>query len=459
VAVGAAVALHSHRPDIGQKHHRALPDLVVQAGRGQLLAGDRVGTAQGVQPIGGHLTDDSDAEAGTREGLARNDFLWQAELTAHRAHLVLEQQPQRLDEFELQVAGQPTDVVMALDVGGPAAAAGLDHVGVQRALHQVFNVGIAGAQRVSHGALERADELAADDLALALRVGHSGQRLEEPVLSVDSHQPGPGGRDEITLHLGTFAGAQQTVVDEHARQPVADGPLHQRCGHRGVNPAGQPADRPAVTDLVAHLFNQRIGDVRGRPCCADAGEFVQEPTQYLLAVRRMQHLWVVLHTRQPAAPILEGRDRSAGTGRHHVEPLRGGGDRVTVAHPHRLGGGQIGMELSPSHFQFSTAILAGPGVGNGAAQRLRHRLEPVADAEHRHPEVEQRGIQLRCAVGIHAGRTAGKHDGLRVLGLDLLDAGGVRDDLRIHSRLADPSRDQLRVLRAEVDHQDGAGRC
>ncbi len=409
--------------------------------------------------VGGHLADDPDAEAWAREGLARNDFLGQAELAAHRAHLVLEQQPQRLDEFELQVTGQPADVVVALDVRGARTAAGFDHVGIQRALHQELNLRPAVPHDVSHRTLERADELTADDLALALRVGHPGQRLEEPVRDVDRHQPGTGGRDEIPLHLGAFARAQQAMVDENARQPVADGPLHQRGGHRGVHPAGQPADRPAVTDLVAHLFDQRICDVRGRPPRADAGEFVQEPTQHLLTVRRMQHLGVVLHTRQPSSSILEGRDRGAGTGRHDVESLRGGGDRVAVAHPHRLGGGQIGMQLSPSHFQFGAAVLAGAGVGDGTAQRLGHRLEAVADAEHRHPEVEQRGIQLRRAVGVDTRGASGQHDGLRVLGLDLLDGGGVGDDLRIHPRLADPSRDQLRVLRAEVDHQDRAGRC
>ena len=100
-----------------------------------------------------------------------------------------------------------------------------------------------------------------------------------------------------------------------------------------------------------------------------------------------------------------------------------------------------------------------PVLCDRAAERLGHRLEAVADAEHRHTEVEQRGIQLRSAVGVHAGRPAGQHDGLRILGLDLLDARGVRDDLRIHPRLADAAGDQLRVLRAEVDHQDGAGRC
>ena len=117
------------------------------------------------------------------------------------------------------------------------------------------------------------------------------------------------------------------------------------------------------------------------------------------------------------------------------------------------------MKLSPTDIQLSAAVLTGPGAGDGAAEGLCHRLEAVADAEHRNPEVEHRGVQLRGALGVHAGRAAGQHDGLRVLGLDLLDGGGVRDDLRVHPRLADAARDQLRVLRPEVDHQHGARGC
>ena len=91
------------------------------------------------------------------------------------------------------------------------------------------------------------------------------KRLEEPVGHIDRDQIGAGGGDEVALHLRPLAGPQQTVVDEHACQPVADGALHERGGHRGIHPSGQPADRPAVTDLRTHLLDQRVGDVGGRP--------------------------------------------------------------------------------------------------------------------------------------------------------------------------------------------------
>ena len=249
------------------------------------------------------------------------------------------------------------------------------------------------------------------------------------------------------------------MVDEHTCQPVADGALHQRRGHRGVHPAGQPADRPAVADLLAHLLDERVGDVGRRPFGADAGELVQEPAEHLLAVRGVQHLGVVLHAGQSARAVLERRDRRAGADGDHVEPLGRLGDRVAVAHPHRLRGrADRECSFTASHFQLGAAVLAGAGVGDRAAECLCHRLEAVADAEHRHAEVEQRRVELRGAVGVHAGRAAGQHDGLRILGLDLLDGRGVRDDLGVHPRLADPPGDQLRILRAEVDHQHRTGR-
>ena len=101
---------------------------------------------------------------------------------------------------------------------------------------------------VRRGALEDPDELPADDLALGLRVGDAGQRVQEAVGGVDGDQLDPGGGDVVPLDLLPLPRPQQAVVDEHAGQLVADGPVHQRGGHRGVDPAGQPADHLLVAD-------------------------------------------------------------------------------------------------------------------------------------------------------------------------------------------------------------------
>ena len=61
-------------------------------------------------------------------------------------------------------------------------------------------------------------------------------------------------------------------------------------------------------------------------------------------------------------------------------------------------------------------------------------------------------------VGVDRRRAAGQDDRRRPLGQHLGHRHRVRHDLAVDPRLADPAGDQLRVLRAEVDDEDGAGR-
>ncbi|MBF6497408.1 hypothetical protein IU412_14290 [Nocardia cyriacigeorgica] len=81
------------------------------------------------------------SQTGARERLTIDDLLGQAELTADRTHLVLEQQPQRFDELEFQIVGQAADIVVGLDVGRASAAAGFHHVRVERALYKELDLG------------------------------------------------------------------------------------------------------------------------------------------------------------------------------------------------------------------------------------------------------------------------------------------------------------------------------
>ena len=78
-------------------------------------------------------------------------------------------------------------------------------------------------------------------------------------LGVDDVQVDAGRGHEVALDLLGLALAQQPVVDEDAGQPVADRALHEGRGDRGVDAAGQAADRPPV---VADL---RRGSARPAP--------------------------------------------------------------------------------------------------------------------------------------------------------------------------------------------------
>ena len=254
------------------------------------------------------------------------------------ADLVLEQRAQRLDELELQVVGQPADVVVRLDVGGAGAAAGLDDVGVERALHEELDL-LALRRRVADdlalGGLEDPDELAADDLALLLGVGDARRARRGTASAASTTCSGDAGRgDEVALDLLGLALAQQAVVDEHAGELVADRPLHERRGDRGVDAAGEPADRPPVADLRADLLDLLLDDVHHRPGRPAAGDLVAGSARAPAGRARC------------AAPRgATARRRAGGRGPRtprpgcrgrgeHVEAVGRRDDRVAVAHPH-----------------------------------------------------------------------------------------------------------------------------
>ena len=81
--VGAAVAHDAdglHR----QQHGEGLPDGVVEAGLADLVEIDRVGLAQDFELFAGDAAGAADGEARSREGMAADEMLRQAELLAER---------------------------------------------------------------------------------------------------------------------------------------------------------------------------------------------------------------------------------------------------------------------------------------------------------------------------------------------------------------------------------------
>ena len=307
--------------------------------------------------------------------------------------------------------------------------------------------------------LEDADELGADRLALGLRLAQPRQAREEPILGVDRHQRdlevvAERGDDLLALVL-----AHQAVVDEHARQLVADRAVHEQRRHRRVDPAGEPADDAAVADLGADLLDLLVDD-RGRaPGAGAAADLLEERRQHVLAVGRVDDLGVELDAVQPALDVLERRHRRLGRARQRREAGRRLVDRVAVRHPARLLRRRAGQQPARvGHRQLRAPELPHLGALDLAAEREDQRLHAVTDAEHRDPELEQLRIQPRRALGVHRGRPAGQDQPLRPAPPHLLDADVVRQQLREDAALAHAARDQLRVLPAVVEHHDLVGR-
>ena len=185
---------------------------------------------------------------------------------------------------------------------------------------------------------------------------------------------------------------------------------------------------------------------------------MQEVLDHALAEVGVLDLGVPLHAVHAPLVAAERRDRR-GRGRgEHVESLRRLRDLVAVAHPHVLRGRLTGQEHAAVARErgIRRPVFAQTGVRDLAAERLGHHLEAVADAERRHAEVEDAAVEGRCARFVHRRGPAREDEPDRVLRRDLGGRRGVRHDLAVDAGLADATGDELRVLRSEVDDQDGA---
>ena len=341
---------------------------------------------------------------------------------------------------------------MALDGGRVGGGARLDHVGIQRPLHQERSVGNPVA-----GSLEGPDELLADHLSLGLGLGDALQRGEELGGRVETDEVHSEVTAEGLLHLVGLALAQQTGVDQHARQPGADGLVHQRGGHRGVHAPRQAADGPAMANLVLDRCHGGVDDRVHRPARTGAAGPPQEALHHIVAMCGVLYLRMELHPEQSPLGVLErGHRRSLG-GRGDLCARRRLGNGIEVAHPHRLDRRQSGQQdaAGAGHRHLGPAVLA-PLVGaDRAAQLLGYQLGPVADAEDRYAEVVDGGVEGRRALDVHRGRATAEDHAGGPAGRDLGRGDRRGHDLAVHLALAHPPGDQLRVLGPEVHHQDG----
>ena len=218
--------------------------------------------------------------------------------------------------------------MVGLDGRGPGAAARLDHVRVESALNEEVNVIEAVCLL-----LEDADEFGPDELALALRIRHTGQPGQKAVSGVDRHQRhlevvAEGGDDLLALVL-----AHQAVIDEHAGETVSDGAVNEQRGDTRVDSAREPADGLPIPDLGADPGNLILDD-RGRaPGPLATADLLEEGVEHLLPVRSVDHLGVKLDAVDPPLGVLEGGHRGRGRGRESAKPGRRREHRVPMRHP------------------------------------------------------------------------------------------------------------------------------
>ena len=125
-----------------------------------------------------------------------------------------------------------------------------------------------------------------------------------------------------------------------------------------------------------------------------------------------------------------------------------------MTHPDHLVVRRLLEERAALGMELRAPELGGAGALDPPAEVARHELHPVADAERRDAELPQTGIDLGSVVRVDRGGAAAEHDRARVPCPERLRRRPVRDELGVDAALADPTRDELRVLPAEVDDED-----
>ena len=187
----------------------------------------------------------------------------------------------------------------------------------------------------------------------------------------------------------------------------------------------------------------------------EAADVEDEVAQDGSSLLRVVDLGMKLHGVVLARGILEGRLGVRGL-RDKLEARRKLLGFVAVRHPDVQRAGETLEEgaVVAQEFDVGVSVLALVAGTDLAAQLLRHEVQAVTDAEHGHSEM-QHLLVGRGRVGVIDGRRAsGEDDAGGRIALDFFQRGGAGEDDGEDVLFADAARDELRVLRAEVEDDD-----
>ena len=398
------------------------------------------------------------ARPGPGNGWRQHDLLGQPELLADLAHLVLEQVAQRLDQLEVHVLGQPAHVVVALDVGRGRSTPRLDHVGIQRSLHQ------EAARRASSRATSSNTRMNSSpiDLALLLGVGDAGERGRGT-----GRPPSRGSAAmwKCRANVSSTCSASPSRISPWSTNTQVSWSPTARCTSSAATaestPPRQRAEHPSVAHLRPDPRHRLVDDVASASSRAAAAAVVEEAFMSSLAVRGVGDLGVELHAVHPAlADPPSRRPGRVGRGASRGSPPA---PRVTASpwliHTCSRAGRSCEQRRRRVDRQRGAAVLPLPRGGDLAAERLRHQLMPVADAQHRHAQREQPGIDAaaRPASYTDAGPPQRMMPG-RAPRRELVGAGVVRPRSRsTRGSRAPAARSAARTARRSRRPGPGAG--
>ena len=103
------------------------------------------------------------------------------------------------------------------------------------------------------------------------------------------------------------------------------------------------------------------------------------------------------------------------------------------------------------------AVLAFVGSAHFAAERVHHQLQAIANAEHGQAQAEHARVGERGVAVVDGAGAPGENDSDRRKAADFVESGGAWEHYRENILFADAARNELRILRSEVEDYDGLG--
>ncbi len=196
---------------------------------------------------------------------------------------------------------------------------------------------------------------------------------------------------------------------------VADRAVNDERRHRRVDAAAQRADDMSVAHLGADPGRRLLHERCHRPVAGAAADAVREVPQNLEAMVGVDDFRMKQERVETTIRVRHRRNRRVGARRDDRKAGRRRGDEVAVAGPDaNLTRHVRKQRYCLGQLHRGVAKLALRRRGHLAAEGMRHQLHPVADAQHRRPDVEDRGIAFRRAGIRHALRPARQDDPDRV---------------------------------------------
>ena len=301
------------------------------------------------------------------------------------------------------------------------------------------------------------DKFRTDYFAFFLRIGHAGKFRQKLLFCINMNHAYAQVAGKHVHHHFAFVQTQQTVVNKHAGQLVADGTVNQRGRYGRVHAARQTQNHFVAADLFADFGNSFFDVVRHGPAWLCTANIQNKAVQQRAALFGVGHFRVELDAVELFLSVFHHGNRARRGVSDDREAGRQFGNFIAMAHPYVERIRRIVLnaacQLAVDGFNLRITEFTLVSRGNFAAQVVRHKLHAVANAQNRNAQIKNTGIGL--IIGFVNGiRTAGEDNAFRVESFDFFQRHVERMQFAVNVGFAHAAGDQLGNLRAEVENKD-----